>query len=365
MESKSNIFIEFTTTNNCNCRCKYCFENGYLQNNTARNIEEEKLQLSLIKKTCQKFDVKKYDWLTISFWGGEPMLNLDFIIKMIETTYRYPFVRYHIYSNGTLVEEYRKFLASEFINDIVDRLHVQLSYDGEPHHTIMRANNAEKVFQTANLLKQIGITCFFKATLSFNMLDKLPEIWKSYEQLYYSFSNKVRYSPTLDTTYKSDDKLGVWAKSLIDVMHLEKQFIKKHGHPLWDWFNIPARKSNCMLGNSIHVHNDGTIYICHGCAYITNNKKMKIATTHNIDTFFDIISNKYKLSYLPKQCIECVATHCQICHAQQLNKNDDPFQDWVNCRINNLNRCKYFKMFGFVSKYLRSSIIIENNAVRK
>lgn len=57
MQSKPDIFIEFTLTNNCNCNCKYCFENKLGEKLTSRNPEEENRQLQLLVATCEKFDV--------------------------------------------------------------------------------------------------------------------------------------------------------------------------------------------------------------------------------------------------------------------------------------------------------------------
>lgn len=158
----------------------------------------------------------------------------------------------------------------------------------------MRGDNSEAIFRTADLLKEHGVYFYFKATLSFNMLDKLPEIWKSYEKLYEKYGKNATYSPTLDTTYRSDDKLQIWTEALQKVLLLECTFIKRHHTVLWDWFNPNAcRKANCMLGSSIHVHNDGSIFICHGCAYVDNNEKLKLGSTSGISSFLEVLSDKY------------------------------------------------------------------------
>jgi hypothetical protein len=46
------------------------------------------------------------------------------MIKIIEATSCYKFVRYHIYSNGTLVDNYINFLKHELVLNNVDRFHV-------------------------------------------------------------------------------------------------------------------------------------------------------------------------------------------------------------------------------------------------
>lgn len=358
MDSLPSLFIEITTTDDCNCNCKYCFEHNNNYCKKDRNLKIEERQIELLKATCQQFKRDKYQWLTISFWGGEPLLNIDFMLDIINVTCQYDFVRYHIYSNGTLVEHFKKLISQSFIEQIKNRLHVQLSYDGEPHHSFMRGDNSKRIFETADVLKEVGVQFSFKATLSFDMLDKIHEIWKSYEKLYEKYGVAARYSPTLDTTYKSDDKLDVWISSLLKILPLESKFIKKHGHTLWDWFSLKPKKANCMLGNSIHVHNNGKIYICHGCAYIDNNKNLQLGDINNIQSFLDVLSDKYQLNAIPYECQRCCATYCQVCHANEIDVNKDPYEQWISCRTNNFSRCKYYKIFGFLSKILKLSVYL-------
>lgn len=350
MSNKENIFVELTMTNNCNCHCKYCFEGDHPIE--QRNIDEEQRQFGLLVDLCNSFDTAKHDWLTISFWGGEPFLNTEFMFRVIEATYKHKFVRYHIYSNGTLIHKYEQLLNANFIDDVRSRLHIQLSYDGEPHHTIKRGNNSDKIFSVARMLKAAHIKFDFKATLSFDMIFHLPEIWKSYEKLYEEFGNDVRYHPTLDTTLDSLEYYNEWKNALQQIIKYEYSFVKKHKYPLWSWFNETSKR-NCMLGNSVFIHNDGNIYICHGCAYKNENQNLKIGDTHNINSLNDVISTQYQFDSLPNECINCCATSCSVCHIMNIESNEDPHQKWLMCRIRKVNRCQYFKYFGIMSNMLR------------
>ena len=165
------------------------------------------------------------------------MMNTDFLFRIIEKTVNYGFVRYMMYSNGTLVHKYEDMMKRDFMKSLVNRFEVQLSYDGEPHNTIKRRTNKETIFKVADLLIANGVHVSFKATLSMDSLSLLPQIWDSYKELYdrYDF---VHYSPTIDQTDKdnTDENFKIWKDVLKKVAIKEIDFIKKHGRPLWVWF---------------------------------------------------------------------------------------------------------------------------------
>ena len=77
-QNKKSLFVEITTTNKCNCNCAYCFEkHNACKQQTVLDYEQKTMMLLL--NACRQFDKSKFEWLTISFWGGEPFLNLEFI----------------------------------------------------------------------------------------------------------------------------------------------------------------------------------------------------------------------------------------------------------------------------------------------
>jgi len=124
-------------------------------------------------------------------------MNIRFMYEIIRLTYHYEFVDYMMYSNGTLVENYIDFLLQDFIESVSNRFHIQLSYDGEPHNTLMRHNSNTNVLKVADMLQKRGFYVTFKATLSFKMLHLLPQVWDSYKELQSKFPH-IFYSPTLD-----------------------------------------------------------------------------------------------------------------------------------------------------------------------
>lgn len=259
-----DAYVEITATDNCNCNCSYCFEGGHRVK--PRNLEIEALVLERLLELCREYSCIPGSKLGISFWGGEPTLNCSYVSEVVEKTRGYPFVRYHMYSNGTLTRSFEQ-LASSLPDDVRRRFHTQLSYDGSPHNEVKRGYSGEAVFETARVLEAAGMPFDFKATLSFDMVGKLPEIWRSYKQLADMFpASRVRYAPTLDTNVSDGRWLETWKTAVVETAKLERKFILERGYPLWTWFG-PSRKSNCRLERALHVDGSGRIFVCHGAPY--------------------------------------------------------------------------------------------------
>lgn len=358
---KKDIFVELTTTNDCNCNCSYCFEKCYSKKHEViDNYQTRTLQL--IVDACKNFDKDKFEWFTISFWGGEPFLNIEFVENIIRHTYKFSFVRYNFFSNGTLVDKYKQFLACDFINNVHNRIHIQLSYDGEPHHSIKREDNKHLIFEVADLLKINKINFDFKATLSFDMIKYLPQIWDSYHELHDKYDCIITYYPTLDTTTSKQQYFEDWKNALVEMMKKEHAFIKKHHHALFGWLNT-GRKANCNLDNSIHIHTDGNIYICHGCAYKEDNDNMKYGNINEISSLYDVLNSDFGISDIPEQCKVCPATYCSVCHISNIRSDENPHEKWISCKVNNKVRCMYFKYFGYMSKLLQ--YVLDNDQYMK
>jgi len=52
------------------------------------------------------------------------MLNMKFMHKIIEITSPYKFVNYFMYSNGTLIEQYKIFVHDNLIKSIKNRFRI-------------------------------------------------------------------------------------------------------------------------------------------------------------------------------------------------------------------------------------------------
>ncbi|MDD2907741.1 MAG: radical SAM protein [Candidatus Gracilibacteria bacterium] len=94
--NKRKIIIDLMMTNNCNRRCEYCpinFTNNFL--------EKEDIDF-LINYLLE--NTEEYDFCTINFFGGEPLLNFENIKYFIENNLNDK-IDYTIGTNGMLLTE--------------------------------------------------------------------------------------------------------------------------------------------------------------------------------------------------------------------------------------------------------------------
>lgn len=349
-DRKQSISLEVTVTDGCNCHCSYCMEG--LDKICVKNPRNEGDEIRVIRNLCENWNPEKLHSLELTFWGGEPFLNFQFLDHLIRETYKYDFVNYHCYTNGTLVENFRRLVNSDYIDSLKGgRLHIQLSYDGEPQHTEKRGDNSSLIFETARLLLENGIEINFKPTLTYDMIPKLPEMWESYRKLYEEFGDFVQYVPTLDTTMSDDSMFDEWKKATFELAKRECRFYMEHGRFLMGWFQRDGR-ARCRMDNNLHLHTDGMIYCCHGGPYAENNERFVLGTIEDVDDLVKVYENNQLDSSGPIDgCIGCGAAYCVTCHVKCLGRNDG-MDRWNTAVGKDLSKCRFMKHFGKVTKAL-------------
>lgn len=144
----SNIkTIVFEVTDACNLNCTYCtYGEFYCNYDTRKNkfidINKAKLLIDFLlenKKNPESNSLNNE--VLISFYGGEPILNMDFIHEMVSYTKKkeneFVKFKYNMTTNGVLLIKYIPF----FIQYNFD---IMVSLDGS------RENNAYRLFQNGD-----------------------------------------------------------------------------------------------------------------------------------------------------------------------------------------------------------------------
>lgn len=125
--------IIFESTERCNLNCLYCAYSSFYQdydNRQGKNMSFVMAKtiidyLHNFWKNCYREGVNKDT--TISFYGGEPLLNIEFIKQIIDYTESLEKVgriySYAMTTNGMLLDKYMDFLAEK-------KVIIMISLDG-------------------------------------------------------------------------------------------------------------------------------------------------------------------------------------------------------------------------------------------
>ena len=84
-------YFDLFTTNACNLECSYCVQDRARIQNASYSMRD-------LKRYIETFQ----DEACIVFYGGEPLLNIDFI-KRVTQFFAADNIRFGVQSNGTLL----------------------------------------------------------------------------------------------------------------------------------------------------------------------------------------------------------------------------------------------------------------------
>jgi uncharacterized protein len=369
--NKTNHFsIEITTTAMCNLGCTYCFEG--VKTDKRRLDDKVDVVIKRIHEFRQADWFKQnYDMLNISFWGGEPTLNPDLVIQVIQEFQVFDDVEFHIYTNAYNRQRFEKIVE----NVIRPKIHMQISYDGEEIGNKFRVTHSGRG-SSAQVLENMDyfvkkypdLDISLKSTIPLKAMDTIYRTWLDFKRLHDYFKDhpnlKVSYAPTID--YVSDlpdqiipESIAIFRSEMIKVAREEIKFYKEHGRYLCTWFGEGDTKVHCASGAHMHAINvDGKGYACHGSFYSPNKEEM-LGSDIMSDNFVNEViamAEKYQepLGRVSDVCKGCVATTCMICPVSSLDLSKeksfiDRWQDrWVN------NMCGFFKAFGEIDRSVQS-----------
>lgn len=199
--------ITFEVTENCNLRCQYCGLGSYY----SSEAKEELAYLDVSKATAiidyllnvfrSKANYSENRTVTLSFYGGEPLLNTPLIEKVINyaenSKARGISFRYSMTTNAMLLDKHMDMLVAKNFNLLI-------SLDGNRiHHsyrtTKMGENSFTKVIQSINLLRR-KYPDFFKKNVNFNsVIHNRNSVQEVFEYFKINF-NKTPYLSELNTT---------------------------------------------------------------------------------------------------------------------------------------------------------------------
>ena len=145
------MFFHVIVTTDCNLQCRYCF--GETMDDFDEDFGEFELDYYLPKQAAYDFSelakfCQKDKDCVVTFYGGEPLLNIDAVCKIMDTV---PAKHFMIQTNGLLLDK----LELEYVN----RFHtILVSIDGEESLTdhYRGKGTFHKVMENVKLITKNG-----------------------------------------------------------------------------------------------------------------------------------------------------------------------------------------------------------------
>lgn len=134
--------IVFEVTDACNLRCRYCFYGDLYGNHDARESQIMKKEdvlplLDFLSELWESsFNISQNKYIYIGFYGGEPLLNMKFILQIVELisgrkdAHRFKFT---MTTNGVLLDKYIAVLLKY-------NFHLLVSLDGDEENNQYRVD---------------------------------------------------------------------------------------------------------------------------------------------------------------------------------------------------------------------------------
>lgn len=380
-QTRKYFTLEITTNALCDMGCTYCFE--------GEKTDKSKLDADLptiFKRVDsilndEKWFKKKYDSLSISFWGGEPTLNPKFIVEIMNKYKDDDRVIFHLYTNAFNIHNMNKII------DQVDtsKLKVQVSYDGRAINDAYRLTQNKKstsnqVLNNLYILANKGIDVSVKSTLPIEDMTSLNSTWDEFkyiqEMLWKVNKNlMISYSPTIDYVSAMSDEtkaeaVKIFRSEFLRIAKKEITYFKEHGRYLCSWFGGEDNRKHCSAGlNMAAIDQRGNVYACHGAIY-TDKKDELVSGSIFDDGFLEKLSAytetfEKPLKAIPSECDSCVATTCMICPVISHSKSEKEefFDKWTDSHVNKL--CGFFKTFGEIDRAVQEHMFRENRQKEK
>lgn len=373
--------VVFEVTDACNLKCKYCGYGEYYENYDKRenknlSIDKGKTLLDYLAGSWNSpLNTSHKTKITLSFYGGEPLIGIDFIKEIVKYSKKIGSPRntfkFMMTTNALLLDRYMDFLVE---NDFG----LLISLDGNKQHNSYRVlHNGEDaydiIFRNVNMLKT-KYPDFFEKKVNFNAVlhnrNSVEAVFKYFKEnigkvpmLSEVNSNGIRRDKVEEflKIYKNTNESAKLSK---DYLSLEKEFFTKlpsistltkiihssSGHVFKDYRelmegngNVPRVPTGTCLpfSRKLFVSVNGKLMPCERIGHqyyfgTVDEEKVNIDAEQvagKANDYYDKIRNK---------CFHCYkATTCGVC---VYNLNAD--------KVERIKNCNQFMNYESFSRYL-------------
>lgn len=221
--------IVFEVTDFCNLRCLYCVQGDLYENINKKNSGNIDIDsaISLLKYI---FDLKRKNNQTkfsVSFYGGEPLLNILFIKQIVKVVQQLNYekkidITYLMTTNATLLDRYISFLVENSFK-------LMISLDGNQENDSYRSfrknsqNSFQKVIENLDMIQR-EYPSYFVNHISFNAVLHNRNSVKDIFEFIYNRYHKIPQISELASNNVKPDRQGLFDKMFRNKRNSEIEF---------------------------------------------------------------------------------------------------------------------------------------------
>jgi len=336
--------VDINVTTLCNLACKYCFVGG-----KGSHFESEPEIIHFISRVLtSKLFIQNYKYLSVNFWGGEPLLYPNFVKAVVDNFYDLGAVRFFIYSNGTKLDSIKDMLLKykNFRVGNMPKILMQVSYDGEPLHSMYR-DAGKEAREAINWLDKNDLEFTIKSTVPYSGFKYMYDAYLDIKRFALTLKKKINYFPTIDH-YSVDTVVPVYEEDLKNsLIKIARKELEDKTNFFY-WFR--SNRAICSAGaDMVAVDCDGKVYPCHGCLYEDKASHL-IGHINEEDIIDKILLRRHQIKDVlnsgDTMCPDCPVGFCLRCnHAKFIrSEKTDYLLKWFDgksqpelCRFYNIN----------------------------
>lgn len=344
--------LGFEVTDSCNLKCTYCIYGEFYDNHDDRSnkridVQKAKLLIDfLVKKINSPANVSLVNEVFISFYGGEPLLNIDFVKEIVRYTQQlqnhHLKIRYMMTTNAIYLKKYFSFL---FEFDFVLTISLDGSEDNDIHRKFPNGKSSFRIVYKTLKYIQENYPDYFKNNILFNsVIHDLNNKQDVFSFFYHEFDKTPNFSSINPIGVKSglekdfdqlirpkpstkDEKLEAKMAQVLDLdsdqLNQLQNFIFHYCGNVFDNYNQLLTKSECVeylptatcipFSRRLFMTVNNKIY---PCERIGHQFALGEVMDDEVKIDCEIIAEKYNVYYdsVRKECVGCYhKRYCTQC----------------------------------------------------
>jgi len=367
-------------TNSCNLRCKYCVYNSHFKNRRNHGSNSLSTEIAFQAINFLKKHSSKTKNISISYYGGEPLLEFGLLKSSVEYAKSIFFdkpLEFSLTTNGTLLtldisrylheNNFKVIVSIDGPEEIHNRFRQDANSKGSFKRTMKGLQNLLEIYRDV-ASEKIYINMVYTPPFSESRLNRISQLWEEVTWLPHDLNLNISYpsSGSIPTEIMKsncipeDMNLQEWSFEKFHDYYIKKSNANPIANSVIEKglsllvqrpiFQEPIDEFTlngcCIPGvRRLLIDTYGNFHICERTSidtpYIGN-----ISTGIDFNLIEKIFINKYKETITP-HCSNCWAVGiCDACYTDIFRNGKLDFQTReINCNSQKKSRERFLKFY--------------------